>query len=99
MESVDVEGQHQPENPYRANRGRQDDRAHAGLALDPGAILGRPYRGLLVINIEPRQQEQTRHPEDDKGDVRGLDPRVGEPEPSGQIAHLPPFTTAISCST
>src|SRR6476620_5080193 len=96
---VDVEREHETENPHHRNGGIEDDRTDSSFAFDPRAILGGAGRRLLVIDVESGQQEQAGQPEDHERDVRRFDPQIGRPEKAGPTAHLPPFTSSSSSST
>ena len=98
-ERAKVEGQHHPKHPNDDHCRRQDDGANAVFPLDPGAVLGRSRRRLMVIDVEARKDEQTRHPEDDEGQVRSFHPRVGSAEEAKELGHSAPFTKARNLST
>ncbi len=98
-ERPDVEGEHESQDPDNHHRRGEDDRPDPRLALDPGAVLGGPDRRFLVIDVEARQQEQPRHPEDDEGDVRGLDPKISRGKEAGEFDHARRVTRVSICST
>src|SRR4051794_30784995 len=96
---IEVEGQHQAEDPDDPNRRGEDYRTDPRLTLDPGTILGGPDRGLLMKEKKARQKKWAAHQKYDEGDVPRFAQRVGEAEPPRKIFHLPPFTAAITPST
>src|SRR6516162_3738972 len=74
--------QQQAEAPSRDHGRRHDPPLEATFHDFEGFRPVRAYRRHRMIDHEPRQVEQSRHPGNHTHNVKGFDPRIGVSEPS-----------------
>src|SRR5688572_17865389 len=92
-------GESETEQPHKDHRRRNDDVAQPALAIDPLALLFGARRRLLMIDVESRQHEQARDPEDHEDDMASLEPEVDQGQRCSHFIDHARRTRATSRST